>query len=171
MSTLELDKELLITNIKEWLQLDNEIKTLRKELKIRREKKKLLNSYLTGFMKQSDTDRFTTKQGNLNMTKEKRSQYIGKTFLMKTIGGFFHDDPYLAKELIEHVLNNREVKEIETVKLHIPKAMRKKQEMEAQELQDTETVYTEYTDYTDATGYAQDTRGISKYYSDESDNE
>ena len=37
---MEDTKRLLITNIQEWLKIDNEMKLLRKEMKERREKKK-----------------------------------------------------------------------------------------------------------------------------------
>jgi uncharacterized membrane protein YgcG len=126
MSTTDIDRELLVDSIREWLRVENEIKMLNAELKKRRARKRELSQYLSSVMKVSDTDQYKTKQGNINLSVEKRPQYIGKNFLMRAIGGFFHDDPYLAKDLIEHVLESREVKKVDTVRLYVPKARRRR---------------------------------------------
>ena len=48
---MEETKRILVDNIQEWLKIDNEMKTLRKEMKIRRERKKLLTALLCDIMK------------------------------------------------------------------------------------------------------------------------
>lgn len=116
-----MDKTELIDNIKEWIQLENEIKTLNREVKLRRERKKRLTQDLTNFMKTYDTDKFETKQCNLNYGRQKKVQTIGKRFLIQTIGTYFSDDPYLAKDVIEYVLENREIKEEDVIRMYVPK--------------------------------------------------
>lgn len=141
---LDVDKQTLIDEIKEWIQLDNEIKMLNSEVRKRRYRKKELTRNLTKYMKTSETDKFETKQGNLNYGTQKKVQAIGKRFLIQTIGTYFSDDPYLAKDVIEYVLENRQVKEEEVIRMYIPKKKNKK-------IEDDVSVYTEDTTYTEDT--------------------
>ena len=143
----EIDKQTLVEEIKEWIQLDNEIKMLNSELRKRRYRKKELTKSLTRFMKSSETDKFETKQGNLNYGTQKKIQTIGKRFLIQTIGTYFSDDPYLAKDVIEYVLENRQVKEEDVIRMYIPKKKNKK-------IEDDASVYTENTENT---AYTYDT--------------
>ena len=46
-----MEKEILIQNIREWLQIDNELKELRRAAKERRERKKELTNDLVDIMK------------------------------------------------------------------------------------------------------------------------
>ena len=63
------EKEDLIDNIKTWIGLDNEIKLLQKEIKNRREQKKLLTSELVNVMKNNDIDCWNTGEGKLIYSK------------------------------------------------------------------------------------------------------
>ena len=65
------NKEVLINNIKSWIGLDNEIKILQKEIKNRREQKKLLTTELVGVMKTNDIDCWNTGEGKLIYSKTK----------------------------------------------------------------------------------------------------
>ena len=46
-----MSKEELLKNVRNWITIDNEIRTLQKEQKIRREKKKAISENLIEFMK------------------------------------------------------------------------------------------------------------------------
>lgn len=118
---LQIDKSVLVNDIKEWITMEKEIKILHNELKKRRAQKKELTKKLARFMKHSDTDKFETKQGNINYGKQKKIQTIGKKFLIQTVGTYFNDDPYLAKDVIEYILDNRRIKEEDVVRFYIPK--------------------------------------------------
>ena len=52
-------KEELVNNIKAWMQIEDEMKVLQKELKERREKKKLLTATLVDIMKTNEIDALT----------------------------------------------------------------------------------------------------------------
>ena len=63
-------KEELVNNIKEWMQIEDEMKVLQKELKERREKKKLLTSTLVDIMKTNEIDCFGYDRGKNKLHKE-----------------------------------------------------------------------------------------------------
>ena len=67
-------KDQLVTHIKEWLSIDEEIKLLKKEIKTRQEKKKNLTSDLVEVMKSNDIDAFDINNGKLIHTKRKTKQ-------------------------------------------------------------------------------------------------
>ena len=58
-------KEELVTNIKEWIQIDNEIAMLQNEIKERRNKKKNLTQGLMNVMKTNEIDCFDINGGAL----------------------------------------------------------------------------------------------------------
>jgi hypothetical protein len=64
-------KEELVNNIKEWMQIEDEMKVLQKELKERREKKKLLTSTLVDIMKTNEIDCFDMTEGKISYTLAK----------------------------------------------------------------------------------------------------
>ena len=64
-------KRILVENIQAWLKIDNEMKTLRKEIKDRREKKKLLTALLVDIMKKNDIDDVALKNEKLLYTRTK----------------------------------------------------------------------------------------------------
>ena len=64
----------LIENVKQWLSIDNEIKTLQKEIKERRKIKKNITTSLVDLMKNRDIEIMSTSDGELIRTSEKLSQ-------------------------------------------------------------------------------------------------
>ena len=87
-----MEKERLVENVKTWIDLDNEIKLLQKEIKQRRQKKKELTNDLVSVMKNNEIDCFDTKSCKLIYTKLKFSQDIEfqKSILLKG-NPFFRD--------------------------------------------------------------------------------
>ena len=115
------NKEQLITNIKTWIGLDNEIKILQKEIKNRREQKKLLTKELVGVMKNNDIDCWNTGEGKLIYSKTKSKAPLSKKHLLNSLLKFFQDDENTAKELSKFIMETREVKEKENIRRKIPK--------------------------------------------------
>ena len=66
-------QENLLENVKTWLNIDNEIRTLQKEIRDRRKLKKELTNDLVGIMKTQDIDAVNVPDGQLiyNKTKTK----------------------------------------------------------------------------------------------------
>ena len=64
-------KEELVTNIKGWMQIDQEMKVLQRELKERRQRKKELTDSLVEIMKTNEIDCFDMSDGKIIYTKNK----------------------------------------------------------------------------------------------------
>ena len=64
-------KDQLVQHIKEWITVDEEIKSLQKELKTRKEKQKNLTKELMDVMKTNEIDCFDLNDGKLVYTKSK----------------------------------------------------------------------------------------------------
>ena len=107
-------KEELISNIKEWIKIDNDIAKLKAEIKDRTNKKKMLTTNLVTVMKTNSIDCFDINDGALvyKQTKSKKS-ITGKT-LLAALQNYYKEQPNLAEDLTKHVLDSREevVKEI-----------------------------------------------------------
>ena len=67
------DKRKLIENVKGWIDIDNEIKELSKELKEKRKEKKMYTANLVDIMKTNNVDCFDVKNGKLIYTKKNKS--------------------------------------------------------------------------------------------------
>ena len=105
-------KEELVTHIKSWITIDNEIVKLQKQIKSYRDEKKELTSSLVNVMKTNEIDCFDINDGKLIYSKSKVKKPINKKSLLNALEGFFKDDTEMASQLSEHILNSRE----ETVK-------------------------------------------------------
>lgn len=106
-------KDQLVTHIKEWLSIDEEIKLLKKEIKTRQEKKKNLTSDLVDVMKTNDIDAFDINNGKLIYTKRKTKQAISKKLLLSSLQDLF-ESPEQVQKVTEHILDSRgeKIKEI-----------------------------------------------------------
>ena len=115
------NKEQLITAIKEWVKLENEISVLQRELKVRKEKKKDMSVMLTDVMKSNEIDAFDITGGRLIYTKTKSKAAITKKSLLGILGDYFKDQPAVAEDLATFIHDNREQKMSETVRARFDK--------------------------------------------------
>lgn len=102
-------KDQLVHHIKEWLSIDEEIKLLKKEIKIRQEKKKDLTNGLVEVMKTNEIDAFDINNGKLIYSKRKTKQAISKKLLLSSLQGIF-ETPEEVQKVTEHILESREEK-------------------------------------------------------------
>jgi hypothetical protein len=114
-------KEELIHNIKEWITLDNEISTLQKEMKERKEKKKKLTENLVVTMKKNELDCFDINGGALLYKKNKVKKAITGKTLMTTLQEYYKNNSTVAEEVTKFILDNREEQIKETIKRKIDK--------------------------------------------------
>ena len=77
-----ISKAELIEIIKEWRTLDEEIKAIQKEIKVRRNKKKELSDKLIKVMRTNDIECFDINNGKLLYTKSKLKETINKSYLI-----------------------------------------------------------------------------------------
>ena len=101
-------KEQLITNVKEWIRIDNEITKLKSNIKENTNKKKEITKSLIYYMKQNEIDCFDINDGALVYKQKKTRKTISGKFLLSQLEEYYKDSsPDLAKEITKKVLDNR----------------------------------------------------------------
>ena len=105
-------KEELVQHIRGWIQIDNDISVLQKQMKALREEKKSLTCSLVDVMKMNEIDCFDINDGKLIYSKSKVKKPINKKTLLSALDIYFKQDSEMAKQVSEHILNSRE----ETIK-------------------------------------------------------
>ena len=113
-------KEELVIHIKAWIALEDELKTLQKEIKTRRAKKKELNNQLIKVMSANEIDCFNINNGRLIHAKQKSKETITKKFLLKTLATYI-DNEEDVKDITKHILDTREIKEKDIIRIKINK--------------------------------------------------
>jgi len=98
----------LIDNVKAWIHLDNEMKTLRREMKERREKKKEITKALVSVMKTNDIDCFDITDGQLIYSKKNIKKPLTKKHLLNSLSTYFKNDNKIVKELGGFIMNSRQ---------------------------------------------------------------
>ena len=116
-------KEQLVSNIKEWIQYDNEIKQLQKQVKMRKEKQKGLTDNIVKVMKAKEIDCFDLNDGKLIYSQSKTKSTINKQHLMVCLEKYFKEtsNPNVAEELTNFILDNREIKVKDVIRRKIQK--------------------------------------------------
>ena len=114
-------KQELVTHIRSWIQMDNEIMELQKRIKTYREEKKKLTESLVDVMKTNEIDCFDINDGKLIYSKTKTKKAISKKTLLDSLNKYFKEDNELAKEISEHILNSREESIKESIRRKIEK--------------------------------------------------
>lgn len=113
-------KETLIKTIKEWVKLDNEIRSLKREQTSRNNDKKELSNILMNIMKSNEIDCVDIKDGQLCYTQQNVKKPITKKNLLTILSKYYKGDVESANEVTEFISNNREevVKETITRKMN-----------------------------------------------------
>ena len=111
-------KEQLSLNIKSWLQIDKEMKTLQKELKDRRKKKNNLTNALVDIMKKNEIDCVDISDGKIIYTQNNTKAPINKKHLTDCLEKYFENNTSIpADEIVNFILDNRSVNLKETIRL------------------------------------------------------
>ncbi len=115
------DQENLLENVKTWLDMDNQIRTLQKEIRDRRKLKKELTNNLVGIMKTQDIDALNVPDGQLIYNKTKTKAPLSKKHLLISLSQFFKNDQRMVDELSKYIMESRKEKEKENIKRKIKK--------------------------------------------------
>lgn len=113
-------KDQLVQHIKEWIGVDEEIKSLQKEIKQRKERQKDLTKELMEVMKSNEIECFDLNDGKLVYTKSKTKQTINKKYLMTTLIKCL-EDPKDVEKVTDFILENREEKIRESIRRKVDK--------------------------------------------------
>jgi hypothetical protein len=114
-------KEELINNIREWIKIDTDVAALKNDIKNKLSQKKLLTDNLVKVMKTNSIDCFDINGGALVYNKKKTKKSLSGKFLLQQLEQYYKDQPDVAKEVTEHIMNNRE----ETIKEDIRRKIKK----------------------------------------------
>tara|TARA_B100001123_G_C14947051_1_gene882153 strand:+ start:43 stop:399 length:357 start_codon:yes stop_codon:yes gene_type:complete len=113
--------EALLENVKTWLNIDNEIRALQKEIRNRRKLKKDLTEELVGIMKNHDIEQVNIPDGQLIYTKHKIKAPLSKKHLLSSLSNYFSNDPRIVAELSKYIMETRQIKEKENIRRKIKK--------------------------------------------------
>jgi hypothetical protein len=112
----------LLETVKEWIKIDNEIKVLQKEIKIRKKSKKEVNESLIHIMKDNDIEQCNIPDGELHYKKYKTKAPLSKKHLLISISKYFENkNPDLITELTSFIMDSRDTKEKESIRRKINK--------------------------------------------------
>jgi hypothetical protein len=100
-------KEELITSIKEWLKLDNDIAKAKSDIKEKTSRKKTLTDNLVTIMKSESIDCFDINGGALLYKQKKTKKPISAKYLLEELQKFYKDQPEVATDLTKQILDNR----------------------------------------------------------------
>lgn len=115
-------KEQLVETIREWVTIEKEMKALQRELKVRRERKKQLSQELVETMKSNEIDCFDISDGKIMYSRNKVTAPISKKHLLACLQKYYEEKPGEdGSELAQFILESRDVKTKENVRLKTPK--------------------------------------------------
>jgi hypothetical protein len=107
--------EELLSNVREWMAIDNDMKRLSKEMKTLRERKKVVTGALVNVMQDNEIDCFNTSTGKLVHASRTARAPLSKKHLVQSLATYFKGDTELAGELGNHIMSTRDVKKVETI--------------------------------------------------------
>jgi len=123
MYIYHMNKDELVSNIKQWISLDEEIKNLQRQIKEKRNEKKENTETLVRIMRDNEIDCFEldSNGGKLIYTKQKIKKSLSKKYLMTCLMQYFKEDSQQAKQVSNFILNNREEKIKENIRRKVKK--------------------------------------------------
>jgi len=98
------------TNVKEWLALDDDIITLQKAIKDRKNKKTELTPKVLDYMGRFNINDLNTNNGKIKFTKSLCTKPLNKQFLVSRLGDFFKDFSK-GEKAAAFILENRDKEE------------------------------------------------------------
>ena len=116
-----MSNDQLLENVKTWLDIDNQIRALQKQIKERRKLKKDLTANLVQIMKTNEIEQLNIPDGQLIYTKRTTKAPLSKKHLLASLSTYFKQDPRIVEELGKYIMNSRKDKEKENIKRKIKK--------------------------------------------------
>jgi hypothetical protein len=95
--------------IVKWIHYDSKIVDLQNQIKALKKGKKELSDELTVIMRDKNTDVFNVKNvGKIVYTKKEVKKGINKKYLSEVLNNFYNNNPTVAEEVCNFILDNRE---------------------------------------------------------------
>ena len=111
----------MVKIIKEWITIDNDIRNINKELRLRKDKLKKISQNLMKTMKENEIDEFDIKDGKLVFSQTTVKKPITKKNLVTILSKYYEGDISQAIEMNKFIMDNREEVVKETIKRTINK--------------------------------------------------
>ena len=111
----------LVQNIRDWIAVDNEIRELNKELRLRKAKQQKISQTLMQTMKDNEIDEFDITGGKLMYNKKTLKKPLSKKNLLGILSKYYKDNETQAIEMNNFIMSNREevIKETLTRKIDV----------------------------------------------------
>jgi hypothetical protein len=109
----------LVQNIRDWIAVDNEIRELNKELRVRKAKQQKISQTLMQTMKDNEIDEFDITGGKLMYNKKTLKKPLSKKNLLGILSKYYKDNETQAIEMNNFIMSNREEVIKETLKRKI----------------------------------------------------
>lgn len=114
-------KDQLVRIIREWVNVDNDIKKLQTVLSSKKEEKKEKSRELIEVMKQHEIDCFQINDGKIQYKKQNIKKPLSNKTLVKLLNDFYKGNEEKVAELNNFLIENRE----ETTKENIVRKINK----------------------------------------------
>ena len=100
--------ENVIASIKNWVKIDNEMRTLKEEIAKRKKIKDNITNDLLNIMKSKNIDSFNINTGKIEFIQRKTKKPISKKLLLDILSKYYKGDTNKVNELNTFILDNRE---------------------------------------------------------------
>ena len=108
-------KEQLVTAIRDWVRIDNEMRKLKNEINIRKHEQKNISLNLIEVMRKNQIDEFDLNDGKIMYTKKNVKKPITQKILLDLLSTYYNGDIEKATAINEFIMTNRVATEIETI--------------------------------------------------------
>jgi hypothetical protein len=103
-----IDKQTLITIIRDWVKNDNEIRELKKQENNRKIANKALTAKLIEIMRTNQLDCFDINDGCILYKKTNVKKPLSKKVMIQLLNDFYKEDTEKANEVSTFLIENRE---------------------------------------------------------------
>tara|TARA_B110001469_G_C9452568_1_gene228516 strand:+ start:357 stop:695 length:339 start_codon:yes stop_codon:yes gene_type:complete len=110
-----MNKNTLSISVKEWFDIDEEIKILQTKIKELKQSKKNISIDVINNMKTNNIDILETQNGKLIHSEKKVRESITKKYLEICLKKFITNTD-LVFNIIEYIYNSREIKFVDNIK-------------------------------------------------------
>ena len=107
-SSKTINKDILVSIIRDWVKNDNEIRKLKEQQNIRKNDNKILTTRLIEIMRSNNLDCFDINDGCILYKKSNTKKPLSKKSLFQLLNEFYKDDTVKAGEISSFLMENRE---------------------------------------------------------------
>ena len=110
-------KDQLVGSIRDWIQVDNDMKKIQLKLKTLRQQKKKITIGLVEVMKNNEIDCFDITGGKIMYTQNRVKSALNKKHILTCLDKYFEDNPNInTEEVGNFILDNRAIKTTESIR-------------------------------------------------------